>query len=390
MTLGFGMNHDGIGNSCGTKGHEAAKLMAAHITANTNPFSWSACSRDYITSFLDSGRGTCLDNEPPKRDFLYPAVAPGQVYDADEQCRFQYGATSRQCKYGAGFSIIVLADHLLIFSRALLSPLAIRILYCKQLLRDVTDREVCRELWCLSKSNRCVTNSIPAAEGTLCQTGNIEKGQDPHVISYSFVHICDRDDIFLAITIAYGSSLLLSPEERSHENSKEILSYKYKWCYQGDCVPFGTWPQSIDGGWGPWSLWGECSRTCGGGVSSSLRHCDSPAPSGGGKYCLGERKRYRSCNTDIKPNVYSNQKRVSSCKIDLITLNSNITSLEAKGIYTLDSEADYLYQMYWTGNMALWKLRFGEQNFMEIMMPRSFVEDTVPLFGHRDKWLRRS
>ncbi|KAL8203814.1 UNVERIFIED_CONTAM: A disintegrin and metalloproteinase with thrombospondin motifs 6 [Gekko kuhli] len=36
--------------------------------------------------------------------------------------------------------------------------------------------EVCRELWCLSKSNRCVTNSIPAAEGTLCQTGSIEKG----------------------------------------------------------------------------------------------------------------------------------------------------------------------------------------------------------------------
>ncbi|KAE8636211.1 hypothetical protein XENTR_v10002887 [Xenopus tropicalis] len=205
----FGMNHDGIGNSCGTKGHEAAKLMAAHITSNTNPFSWSACSRDYITSFLDSGRGTCLDNEPPKRDFVYPAVAPGQVYDADEQCRFQYGATSRQCKYG----------------------------------------EVCRELWCLSKSNRCVTNSIPAAEGTLCQTGSIEKG----------------------------------------------------WCYQGDCVPFGTWPKSIDGDWGPWSVWGECTRTCGGGVSSSIRHCDSPAPSGGGKYCLGERKRYRSCNTDPCP-----------------------------------------------------------------------------------------
>uniref|UniRef100_A0AAQ4PMF6 ADAM metallopeptidase with thrombospondin type 1 motif, 6 n=1 Tax=Gasterosteus aculeatus aculeatus TaxID=481459 RepID=A0AAQ4PMF6_GASAC len=202
----FGMNHDGIGNSCGTKGHETAKLMAAHITANTNPFSWSACSKDYITSFLDSGRGTCLDNEPMKRDFLYPTVAPGQVYDADEQCRFQYGTSSRQCKYG----------------------------------------EVCRELWCLSKSNRCVTNSIPAAEGTLCQTGSIEKG----------------------------------------------------WCYQGECVAFGTWPQSEDGGWGPWSTWGECSRTCGGGVSSSMRHCDSPAPSGGGKYCLGERKRYRSCNTD--------------------------------------------------------------------------------------------
>ncbi|XP_055010162.1 A disintegrin and metalloproteinase with thrombospondin motifs 6 [Boleophthalmus pectinirostris] len=216
----FGMNHDGIGNSCGTKGHETAKLMAAHITANTNPFSWSACSKDYITSFLDSGRGTCLDNEPPKQDFLYPTVAPGQVYDADEQCRFQYGASSRQCKYG----------------------------------------EVCRELWCLSKSNRCVTNSIPAAEGTLCQTGSIDKG----------------------------------------------------WCYQGECVAFGTWPQSVAGGWGPWSMWGECSRTCGGGVSSSMRHCDSPAPSGGGKYCLGERKRYRSCNIDACP-VGSRDFREKQC-----------------------------------------------------------------------------
>ncbi|XP_058473616.1 A disintegrin and metalloproteinase with thrombospondin motifs 6 isoform X2 [Solea solea] len=183
----FGMNHDGIGNSCGTKGHETAKLMAAHITANTHPFSWSACSKDYITSFLD-GPGAGVRR---RRTVSLPV-------------------------------------------RGLITPVQVW---------------VCRELWCLSKSNRCVTNSIPAAEGTLCQTGSIEKG----------------------------------------------------WCYQGECVAFGTWPQSVDGGWGPWSIWGECSRTCGGGVSSSMRHCDSPAPSGGGKYCLGERKRYRSCNIDACP-----------------------------------------------------------------------------------------
>ncbi|CAI9602752.1 unnamed protein product [Staurois parvus] len=33
----FGMNHDGIGNGCGSRGQETAKLMAAHITMKTNP-----------------------------------------------------------------------------------------------------------------------------------------------------------------------------------------------------------------------------------------------------------------------------------------------------------------------------------------------------------------
>uniref|UniRef100_A0A674KEV3 ADAM metallopeptidase with thrombospondin type 1 motif 10 n=1 Tax=Terrapene triunguis TaxID=2587831 RepID=A0A674KEV3_9SAUR len=92
----FGMNHDGVGNGCGSRGQETAKLMAAHITMKTNPFVWSTCSRDYITSFLDSGMGLCLNNAPPKQDFVYPTVAPGQAYDADEQCRFQYGVKSRQ------------------------------------------------------------------------------------------------------------------------------------------------------------------------------------------------------------------------------------------------------------------------------------------------------
>ncbi|XP_032482811.1 A disintegrin and metalloproteinase with thrombospondin motifs 10 isoform X3 [Phocoena sinus] len=205
----FGMNHDGVGNSCGARGQDPAKLMAAHITMKTNPFVWSSCSRDYITSFLDLGLGLCLNNRPPRQDFVYPTVAPGQAYDADEQCRFQHGVKSRQCKYG----------------------------------------EVCSELWCLSKSNRCITNSIPAAEGTLCQTHTIDKG----------------------------------------------------WCYKRVCVPFGSRPEGVDGAWGPWTPWGDCSRTCGGGVSSSSRHCDSPRPTIGGKYCLGERRRHRSCNTDDCP-----------------------------------------------------------------------------------------
>lgn len=46
----------------------------------------------------------------------------------------------------------------------------------KSLSGHLGPQEVCSELWCLSKSNRCITNSIPAAEGTLCQTHTIDKG----------------------------------------------------------------------------------------------------------------------------------------------------------------------------------------------------------------------
>ncbi|XP_051828447.1 A disintegrin and metalloproteinase with thrombospondin motifs 10 isoform X1 [Antechinus flavipes] len=222
----FGMNHDGVGNTCGSQGQDTAKLMAAHVTMKTNPFVWSSCSRDYITSFLDSGLGLCLNNAPPRQDFVYPTVAPGQAYDADEQCRFQYGVKSRQCKYG----------------------------------------EVCSELWCLSKSNRCITNSIPAAEGTLCQSSTIDKG----------------------------------------------------WCYKRVCVPFGSRPEGVDGAWGPWTSWGECSRTCGGGVSSSSRQCDSPRPTIGGKYCLGERRRYRSCNTDDCPPGSQDFREVQCSEFDSV------------------------------------------------------------------------
>lgn len=58
---------------------------------------------------------------------------------------------------------------------------------------------------------------------------------------------------------------------------------------------------AVDGDWGPWSPWGPCSRTCGGGVQFSHRHCDHPRPQHGGRYCEGQRTRYQSCHTDECP-----------------------------------------------------------------------------------------
>uniref|UniRef100_A0A8D2PUT4 ADAM metallopeptidase with thrombospondin type 1 motif 8 n=1 Tax=Zosterops lateralis melanops TaxID=1220523 RepID=A0A8D2PUT4_ZOSLA len=69
-------------------------------------------------------------------------------------------------------------------------------------------------------------------------------------------------------------------------------------CWDGRCVQQDP---AVDGGWGPWSAWGSCSRSCGGGIQFSHRHCDSPRPRHGGAYCQGQRTKYQSCHTQECP-----------------------------------------------------------------------------------------
>uniref|UniRef100_A0A914WW81 Peptidase M12B domain-containing protein n=1 Tax=Plectus sambesii TaxID=2011161 RepID=A0A914WW81_9BILA len=75
-----------------------------------------------------------------------------------------------------------------------------------------------------------------------------------------------------------------------------------QWCHRGQCVGIAPaqMPKS-DGAWGEWKEWGDCSRTCGGGVQKALRDCDNPAPRNGGRYCIGIRTRYRPCNVQDCP-----------------------------------------------------------------------------------------
>lgn len=103
---------------------------------------------------------------------------------------------------------------------------------------------VCQTLWCRI-NNRCITRMDPAAEGTQCG--------------------------------------------------------KHKWCSAGECVTMGEQPAAIHGNWGSWSSWSSCTRTCGAGVAVAERHCDNPSPAYGGRYCTGDRKRYRICNTQDCP-----------------------------------------------------------------------------------------
>ncbi|XP_074426025.1 A disintegrin and metalloproteinase with thrombospondin motifs 12 isoform X2 [Larus michahellis] len=195
----FGIQHDGKENDCEPVG-KRPYIMSRQLQYDPTPLTWSQCSKEYITRFLDRGWGFCLDDIPQKEVLKSPVIAPGVIYDVHHQCQLQYGSNATFCE-------------------------------------DVDN--LCQTLWCSVKGS-CRSKLDAAADGTRCG-----------------------------------------------EN---------KWCFSGECITVGKTPEAIHGGWGVWSSWSHCTRTCGAGVQSAERPCDNPEPQFGGDYCTGERKRYRMCN----------------------------------------------------------------------------------------------
>ncbi|XP_075390155.1 A disintegrin and metalloproteinase with thrombospondin motifs 14 isoform X2 [Tenrec ecaudatus] len=78
-----------------------------------------------------------------------------------------------------------------------------------------------------------------------------------------------------------------------------------KWCFKGHCIwksPEQMYGQ--DGGWGSWTKFGSCSRSCGGGVRSRSRSCDNPPPAYGGRPCSGPMLEYQVCNSEACPGPF--------------------------------------------------------------------------------------
>uniref|UniRef100_A0A8C7WLU6 SCO-spondin n=1 Tax=Oryzias sinensis TaxID=183150 RepID=A0A8C7WLU6_9TELE len=53
----------------------------------------------------------------------------------------------------------------------------------------------------------------------------------------------------------------------------------------------------VDGGWGQWAAWTQCSLSCGTGLQSRRRSCDNPAAQGSGRGCMGAAEQTKDCNT---------------------------------------------------------------------------------------------
>ncbi|XP_063151837.1 A disintegrin and metalloproteinase with thrombospondin motifs 12 [Candoia aspera] len=217
----FGIQHDGKENDCEPVGRRPY-LMSRQLQYDPTPLTWSRCSKEYITRFLDHGWGFCLDDVPEKKDVKPPFIAPGVIYDVHHQCQLQYGPNATFC--------------------------------------DQVDN-ICQTLWCFVKGS-CHSKLDAAADGTRCG-----------------------------------------------EN---------KWCFTGECITVGKSPEAVNGAWGSWSSWSHCTQTCGAGVQAAERHCNNPEPQFGGKYCTGERKRYRMCNVKECQKTMPNFRQMQCSEFDTV------------------------------------------------------------------------
>ncbi|KAM9311710.1 A disintegrin and metalloproteinase with thrombospondin motifs 20 [Gastrophryne carolinensis] len=95
-----------------------------------------------------------------------------------------------------------------------------------------------------------------------------------------------------------------------------------KHCRSGLCVDRVD-GRVVDGGWGAWEPYTSCSRSCGGGIKTSSRNCNQPEPRNGGKYCVGRRMKFRSCNTDSCPKGKKDFREVQCSNFDGKHFNIN-------------------------------------------------------------------
>ncbi|CAG0880726.1 unnamed protein product [Cyprideis torosa] len=291
------------------------KVMSRMLDHNTYPWAWSNCSRHFLTEYLDAGYGHCLTDHPEAN---YLALergvkpSPGENFSVNKQCQLVFGEEAKICSYmvlllkveevynvsrlplnqkkreggfreasslphfrfdtenlvtdGSSkeidFSQFIFRETPFWFFSAWFYPTTSALRF-PQLFKRPRDplRPPCRRLWCATgehgELDGCRTQHMPWADGTPCKSDS--------------------------------------------------------WCQRGECVPKQKDVTPVDGKWGKWQDWGPCSRSCGGGVQKSVRHCDSPTPSAGGRYCTGRRVRYRSCQTEDCED--DGDFRASQCKV---------------------------------------------------------------------------
>ena len=88
----------------------------------------------------------------------------------------------------------------------------------------------------------------------------------------------------------------------------------------------------VNGRWTLWSIWEDCSKTCGSGTKARRRSCSNPPPQHGGRASFGPSEQIKSCLL---------RDRSSKCRVFMFTNNVNIYSLRHNYSYDYDCGATF-------------------------------------------------
>ncbi|XP_028986164.1 A disintegrin and metalloproteinase with thrombospondin motifs 16 [Betta splendens] len=207
----FGMVHDGEGNVC--KKSEG-NIMSPTLAGHNGVFSWSACSRQYLSRFLNSAQALCLSDEPRAvEEYRYPEKLPGELYDSDTQCKWQFGEKAKLCTLDF-------------------------------------KKDICKALWCHRVGRKCETKFMPAAEGSACgpdmwcrrgqcvkQGDEGPRPQHGDWSEWSSWSACSRS---CESGVTHRDRQCNSPRPAFGGKFCEGSSRSYKLCNTGDCPPGAT------------------------------------------------------------------------------------------------------------------------------------------------------
>lgn len=141
----FGINHDGLDNTCSSSGF----MMASDGGYNSVDLTWSQCSRAQLHSFFSAGKAECVKDVPAPRGSVQD-WRPGLFYGVDDQCRIAFGSSATACSFTHDdmATCRVLSCHINPRERS----------SCTRLLVPLLDGTECGiNQWCLK--GRCVSPS---------------------------------------------------------------------------------------------------------------------------------------------------------------------------------------------------------------------------------------
>ncbi|KAL3876085.1 hypothetical protein ACJMK2_033966 [Sinanodonta woodiana] len=183
-----------------------------------------------------------------------------------------------------------------------------------------------------------VIDSLPCLNNNPFQTKIDDEVKKPVGLSFSLDEQCRQEFgdnyIFCPTFSRTPCGILWCGEKRRPNycrtkngvplNGTQCGESKHWWCANERCKYHGN-EKPVDGGWGAWSGWGNCSLECDVGFKRRTRKCDNPRPQYGGKSCSGDGEELDTCKSE-DCSEYSDSRAMQCSVMDVLQIRRGLNT----------------------------------------------------------------